>query len=73
MEGSDPKHLASKVYCPSTLFDFDERTKDIIFERIHPTTEGQTITHYRPMRHRDYLGVIAEVEGVLLPYRVIST
>lgn len=23
MEGSDAKHLASKVYCPSTLFDFD--------------------------------------------------
>lgn len=23
MEGSDPKHLASKVYCPSALFDFD--------------------------------------------------
>jgi hypothetical protein len=40
LEGSNLKHLTSKIYCPFSLFDFDERTKDIIVEKITPTLEG---------------------------------
>ena len=38
-----------------------------------PTLMNGTLSYERPLRHRDYIGVIAEVEGRRLAYTVVNT
>lgn len=59
LEGSNLHHLSSKVYCPSILFNYDEWEQDISVEQISPTLSDDTLSYERPLRHRDYIGVIA--------------
>lgn len=72
-EGSDFKHLASKIYCYASLFDFDERTKDIAFQEFTPNSENERLSFLLPLKHRDYIGIVAETEGEILAYEVINT
>jgi hypothetical protein len=45
--------VASRAYCPNALFDFDERTKDIVFEEIQPTKLNEShLSYIRPLKHR---------------------
>lgn len=73
LEGSNLHHLSSKVYCPSILFNYDEWEQDISVEPITPSIVDGILSFERPLRQRDYIGVIAEVDGRRLAYTVVNT
>ena len=73
LEGSNLHQLSSKLYCPSILFNYDEWEKDILIESFSPTLLDSTLSHERPLRHRDFIGIIAEIDGLRLAYSVVNT
>ena len=65
IEGSDPREVASRGYCPNTLFDFDEHTKDIQIQQTQPLFKGSKAV-VQLSGSRDWALVVMTVGRVVL-------